>query len=127
MSDSIIEKAQGFNKLGRVLRLKCPNCGKANVFYRAKFPVFSVPEMKKNCNHCNYKFDKEPGYFLGAMYVSYGLAVVEGLLAFLSAKHLIFGLSDITLAFVTVAAILLCVVWNYRISRVIWLNIFPVD
>ena len=81
--------------------------------------------MKKYCENCGYSFEKEPGYFLGAMYVSYALAVLEGFIAFILAKNLIFGLDDMTLALVTLAAILLCAVWNYRISRVIWMNIFP--
>jgi hypothetical protein len=81
--------------------------------------------MKEECEHCGYKFDREPGYFIGAMYVSYGLAVLEGLIAFLLAKYLIFGLSPLNLALVTVGAIMFCAMWNYRLARVIWLNIFP--
>ncbi len=32
--------------------------------------------MHERCPLCNLKFDREPGYFLGAMYISYGLSVV---------------------------------------------------
>jgi len=31
--------------------------------------------MHERCPVCDLKFDREPGYFLGAMYVSYGLGV----------------------------------------------------
>ena len=79
--------------------------------------------MKKACEICGYRFDREAGYFLKALYISYGLAVFEGFLTFLLAKYLIFGLSEIDLALATVAAILLCAMWNYRLARVIWLNI----
>jgi len=34
------------------------------------------PKMNERCPICDLKFDREPGYFLGAMYVSYGLGVV---------------------------------------------------
>ncbi len=111
-------------KAGRILQLRCPDCGKASVFYRAKYPILRKPEMKKYCENCGYNFEKAPGYFLGAIYISYALAVLEGFIAFVLAKNLIFGLDDITLAMVTLAAILLCAVWNYRISRVIWMNFF---
>jgi hypothetical protein len=32
--------------------------------------------MHDRCPVCDLKFDREPGYFLGAMYVSYGLGLV---------------------------------------------------
>ena len=32
--------------------------------------------MHERCPTCGLKFEREPGYFLGAMYVSYGLALV---------------------------------------------------
>ena len=32
--------------------------------------------MFERCPVCDLQFEREPGYFLGAMYISYGLAVV---------------------------------------------------
>jgi len=32
--------------------------------------------MHERCPTCGLKFEREPGYFLGAMYVSYALALV---------------------------------------------------
>src|SRR4051812_43925265 len=113
-----------FQKLGEILRLQCPICGKSNVFHKTKYPFVSVPKMKETCDNCGYRFHREPGYFLGAMYVSYGLAVAEGLLAFVLAQTLIYGISTINLVLVTVASILLFAMWNFRLARVIWMNIF---
>jgi Protein of unknown function (DUF983) len=31
--------------------------------------------MNDRCPACGLHFDREPGYFLGAMYISYGLAL----------------------------------------------------
>jgi hypothetical protein len=31
--------------------------------------------MYAQCSICGLKFEREPGYFLGAMYISYGLAL----------------------------------------------------
>src|ERR1043166_2501903 len=109
-------------KIGEISRLRCPKCGKANVFHKTKYPFISVPKMKEVCDHCGYRFNREPGYFLGAMYVSYGLAVIEGILAFLITPWLIFGISTINLVLVTVGVILLLAMWNYRMARVIWMN-----
>jgi hypothetical protein len=32
--------------------------------------------MYDDCSVCHLKYEREPGYFLGAMYISYGLALV---------------------------------------------------
>ncbi len=32
--------------------------------------------MLERCPVCTLKFEREPGYFLGAMYISYGVALV---------------------------------------------------
>jgi len=39
--------------------------------------------MYERCPACGLKFEREPGYFLGAMYIGYGLGV--GTLALLTA------------------------------------------
>jgi len=31
--------------------------------------------MNEHCPHCGLRFEREQGYFLGAMYISYGLAL----------------------------------------------------
>jgi hypothetical protein len=33
------------------------------------------PRMHECCPNCGLKFEREQGYFLGAMYISYGLAL----------------------------------------------------
>lgn len=121
-----MEKVLNLRKVVQVLRLKCPNCGKANVFYKAKYPVIGMPKMRETCEYCGYNFNREPGYFMGAVYLSYGLAVLEGILAFFLARYLIFGLSKSNLFFITLCAVLFCASWNYRLARVIWLNLYPV-
>jgi len=32
--------------------------------------------MSERCPVCGFKFEREQGYFLGAMYISYGLALI---------------------------------------------------
>ena len=52
-----------------ILNCKCPNCSKGNVYKKHHF--FSYAKMNDTCDVCNYSFEKEPGFFYGAMYVSY--------------------------------------------------------
>ena len=62
-----------------ILKEKCPNCGKGEVYQKKKH-MLQLPIMNDRCYDCNYYFDREPGYFLGAMYISYGLAVFQGII-----------------------------------------------
>jgi len=43
--------------------------------------------MYEQCPHCGFKFEREPGYFLGALYISYALSVPPGLLLILAIWH----------------------------------------
>jgi rubredoxin len=118
----LIEERPGrLNKFARIIRLKCPNCGAAKVFYRAKFPG-TRPKMKTTCDVCGYNFDREAGFYKGAVYLSYGMTLVEGFLVFLLAKYLIFGLSLRDLVLISLCAMLFLGVWNYKLARVIWIN-----
>jgi Protein of unknown function (DUF983) len=55
--------------LGRALRLRCPLCGRGKL-YRNWFV------MHPACSHCGVKFEREPGFFLGSIYINYGLTVL---------------------------------------------------
>ena len=59
-----------FTPLGRGLTMRCPRCGG-----RGLFATFF--ELEDACPRCDYSFEREEGYWLGAMIVS--IAVVEGL------------------------------------------------
>ncbi|MHB8214641.1 MAG: DUF983 domain-containing protein [Candidatus Sulfotelmatobacter sp.] len=57
-----------------ILRQRCPSCRMGNIFRYSVFRGF--PKMHERCPVCDLKFEREPGYFLGAMYVSYALGLV---------------------------------------------------
>jgi uncharacterized protein (DUF983 family) len=48
---------------------RCPCCGQGAI-YRTLF------EMHKACPVCHVTFEREPGYFVGSMYVSYFFSAV---------------------------------------------------
>ena len=55
--------------LVRGLRLRCPRCG-AKTLFRKGFA------MHDNCRVCAYRFEREQGYYVGAMYINYGVTVL---------------------------------------------------
>lgn len=102
---------------------KCPHCGKGEVYEKTSF--FKLPEMHEQCSNCNYHFDRESGYFIGAMYISYGLAVAQGGVAFLFSYFVLNWSKPLPYLLFISAVILLCSRKNYTLSRVIFMKIFP--
>src|SRR5688572_8571617 len=112
------------NLVLNILSEKCPNCGETHVFEKKKNPLL-FPVMKTNCELCGYKFDREPGYFLGAMYLSYALAVFQGILTFLVCYFFFPGMATIWIPILIMAVIFLFSYKNYKLSRIIYIHIFP--
>jgi len=59
--------------LAGILQQRCPRCRKGKIFRRS---LFLFPGMHERCSQCDLQFEREPGYFLGAMYIGYGLVLV---------------------------------------------------
>lgn len=108
----------------RIMKEKCPNCGKSNV-YEKKTKFLQLPVMKDDCDVCHYHFDREPGYFLGAMYISYGLAVLQGISTFLLLYTFLPNISTIWVVGMILLVISLFSMKNYKLSRIIYIHIFP--
>lgn len=107
-----------------VLREKCPNCGDGHVF-KQKVSILQLPVMNEKCETCSYHFDREPGYFLGAMYLSYGLAVLQGILTFFLLQYFIPTLSTLQQTSLVILVMVLLGRKNYKLSRIIYIHIFP--
>ena len=50
------------------------------IFQRSIFSIGSwvggLPKMFERCPVCDLRFEREPGYFMGAMYISYALGLL---------------------------------------------------
>ena len=95
--------------LGRAFRLVCPRCGGGRLF-RGWF------RMHDGCPSCGLSFAREPGFYLGSIYVNYGVTVVVtgGLYA---ALVLAAGLSHETALAVCVAVAVLLPLAFFRHAR----------
>ena len=56
-----------------ILRQLCPRCRVERIFRSSIY--WGFPKMHDRCPGCGLLFNREPGYFLGAMYISYGLGL----------------------------------------------------
>ncbi|WP_186758103.1 DUF983 domain-containing protein [Echinicola salinicaeni] len=108
--------------ISNILKKKCPVCQKGNIFEKSGlFGFMSIQKMNKNCPNCNHRFEKEPGFFFGAMYISYALCILEAALSFLI--YLSLGIDDKYLIYLLIAPIIFLWPFNYKMSRVIWMHI----
>jgi len=66
--------SEGKSLLADIFHQRCPRCRSGKIFRGSAFLGF--PKMNERCPACQLRFEREAGYFLGAMYISYGLALV---------------------------------------------------
>ncbi len=97
---------------------KCPRCRKGDMF-EAPLLSFKSKKMRTHCPHCGLKFEKEPGYFYVAMYVSYMFVVAE-LVASCVAAYILTGNMESPWMYIVVAftAALVFAPFNSRYSRI---------
>ncbi len=102
------------SKRGPSLRNICPSCKEG--------PIFNGLIMNPQCPGCGMQFSREPGYFLGAMVLSYfassGLGILLMLILFAGFKFNI-----VEAAVWSVLAVLVLTPVLYRTSRIIWIHL----
>jgi uncharacterized protein (DUF983 family) len=112
------------SKLNSILTGTCPRCQNESM-YLDKNPLnFSkLIKMNEKCSHCGLKYEIEPSFFYGAMYVSYGLNVAISIATFV-VSYLIFESSIKTSFIAIVVANILLFPFVLRWSRNIYINMF---
>ena len=113
------------DKLYSILKLKCPHCHKGE-FYEKRNPynLRSMSEVKERCVHCNRRLSMEPGFYYGAMYVSYALGVAH-IVCFLVAKWLLdFEMTFWNFIILVGSFLVILTPLYYSISKIVWANLF---
>jgi hypothetical protein len=100
--------------LARALRLRCPLCGEGKLFGWWL-------GMHAACPHCGVRFEREPGFFLGSIYVNYGLTA---LLVAIAYPVLLFGygLPETPLLFGALAFSVVFPLLLFPWARSLWLG-----
>jgi uncharacterized protein (DUF983 family) len=101
------------SRIAAILLQRCPRCREGRMF-RGMFA------MNDPCPVCGLVFEREPGYFFGAMYFSYAIAVAILIPAFFLLQALLPGRSDFLIAFLAALIYLPLAPMVFRYSRVLW-------
>lgn len=100
--------------LARSLKLHCPVCGQGRLF-RGWF------SMHERCASCGVKYEREPGFFLGSIYINYGLTSLIVAVAYPILRFR-YSLPSTPLMLASLAFILVFPVIFFRHSRSLWLG-----
>ncbi len=99
--------------LGRGLRLRCPRCGHAPIF-RGWF------QLAPSCGGCGLRFEREPGYFVGAIYLNYAATVLIAIPGYFVLDQAA-GLSLGQQLLLWGAFCVVFPLWFFRYSKSLWL------
>lgn len=99
--------------MGRALRLRCPRCGEG--------AMFSGPlSTNDRCTSCRMKFERAPGFFLGSIYVNYGLTAIAVTVAYVT-LHVGLGWTNRQLTLPLTGFCMLFPALAFRHTRALWL------
>jgi len=108
-------------KLVNAWRYLCPRCRKGDLFLKP-LELSKPLAMHDRCENCNQRFEPEPGYYFGAMFISYALCVFTLLPISLLCVFLFKWSVNGTIFFVIFLGALIYI-WLLRFSRSLWINL----
>ncbi|MGB0427335.1 MAG: DUF983 domain-containing protein [Flavobacteriales bacterium] len=112
-------------KLKSIISGKCPSCLQTNMFVEKNpYKLSKLSKMYDNCKVCGQEFHLEPGFYFGAMYITYVLVSGQFMVLFGLSYLFDFDLTIFQFMLVFLAVLVLLVPVNFRLSRLIWINFF---
>ena len=113
---------KGF-KLYSIVNNKCPKCNDGQFFKdNNMLHLKNLLKMHKYCPKCGIKYEIEPGFYYGAMYVSYGLTVGGAIATFIILW--LIGLDLLTIFIGIFIMLILFTPLTLRLSRLLYGNMF---
>jgi len=101
--------------LWRALGLRCPRCGETPLFV-------GWFRMHPQCATCGLRYEREQGYFVGAIYVNYAMTAVVSLGTAI-ALDVVVGIGIVTQLAIAITLAALVPLVFFRYARSLWLAI----
>lgn len=114
------------NKLYSIINNKCPKCHEGSFFTSPHaYDLKTFSDMPDECPVCHQTYQPEPGYYYGAMYVSYALNVAIFVTVWV-ATNVLFqdGVGVWWLVLASIIAGVGLMPLSFRLARLIWINFF---
>ena len=117
-----MNKEHKSSKLSSIFALKCARCHTGDLFPTGSFSFNKPFEMNKRCPHCDLNLEPEPGFYFGAMFISYIISAWF-CIVFILFFHWVLDWSLNGSFAVLLALLAIVFVWFFRFSRSVWLHI----
>jgi uncharacterized protein (DUF983 family) len=101
---------------------KCAECHQGDMFPTGAFSLNKPFEMYDRCPKCDANYYPEPGFYYGAMFMSYILSIFI-ILGFVMLLHWVLELSLMASFGWLMVLVTVFFVWWFRFSRAFWLNL----
>ena len=111
-------------KIYSILANKCPKCQEGDFFIsKNPYNLKTFDKMHSECPICKEDYEKEPGFYQGAMYVNYALTVAAGVGWFILV-YLIVGFDPLIYCVSFLILLIVMLPWLFRTGRLTWINFF---
>lgn len=104
--------------------MTCPKCHEGKFFTHHPYDLKHAGDLLEECPVCGLKYEKEPGFYYGAMYVSYALGVALFVTCWTSFNLFFPWLTTGVQIGLIIALSLLAAPYLYALSKIIWANLF---
>lgn len=109
-----------------IAEAKCPQCREGNMFVHSGYKLgnFMFMTMHKKCPSCGLKYEVEPGFFYGAMYISYAFSIA--IFVICGVTTYILGNNPDAWIYISVLTVTLILAspFSFRYARVLMLHLF---
>jgi uncharacterized protein (DUF983 family) len=114
------------SKVYSIINNKCPRCQEGDFFVSGKaYDLRQFSKMNEFCSKCGLSFEQEPGYYYGAMYVSYAINVA--IMVSVWVAYLVFFGNSLSIWWMVLASIIIGIGMaplTFRLARLTWINFF---
>lgn len=113
------------SKIYSIVNNKCPRCHEGDFFEGSNsYNLRNFMNMHQECPVCNLLYEPEPGYYFGAMYVSYAINVAVFVTVWVVALLFFKDLNVWYQVLVSVVLGLALTPLTFRWARLGWINFF---
>ncbi len=112
------------NVVKSIVGMKCPRCQEGNLYVtRSAYSFKNWSKMHERCLVCEQKFELEPSFYYGSMYVSYAFTVAL-FIAIWIIGSVFMNLNIISVVAILAVVSLILAPYIFRLSRSTWIHLF---
>lgn len=118
-----MSEQQKLSLTSAAMKGRCPKCHQGRMF---PYPFYSLKfaEMRDNCEACGLKYEVEPGFFWGSMYISYAISVAIAIIVGVGTFLITGEFAPVLYSILIFGFIALFSPFIFRASRVIMIYLF---